>query len=357
MTEVSLTLDYQTFIEEIKSRILISRYEAAKSVNKELILLYHHIGTKILEKQKSQGWGAKIIERLSKDLKMAFPNLKGFGVANLAYMRRFAEIYPDGSILQPVVVELPWSHHLLLMNKTSSEAERLFYLEKAIENGWSKSTLLYKIELKLFERQGVAPTNFEALLTTSQAKLAQETLKDPYIFHFLDIFDEVNEREIEKGLVKHIEKFLLELGEGFAFVGRQYRLTVRNKDFVLDLLFYHLKLRCYVVIELKDSEFSAHHTGQLNFYLSAVDDLLRHPDDNPTIGILLCRSKDNFFVEYALRNLNSPIGVAEYRLTEALPDTMRTALPSIEQLEFELAKHLRPEAPDKASDTLNETGE
>ena len=340
MTDVNLTKDYQNFIEDIKSRIVTSRYQAARAVNKELILLYHHIGTQILEKQKAQGWGAKVIEHLSKDLKMTFPDLKGFGVANLAYMRRFAEVYPDGSILQPLVGELPWSHHLLLMDKTTTEAERLFYLEKAIENGWSKSTLLYKIELKLFERQGTAPTNFEALLPTSQAKLAQETLKDPYIFHFLDLFDEVNEREIEKGLVKHIEKFLLELGEGFAFVGRQYRLTFRNKDFVLDLLFYHLKLRCYVVIELKDTEFSAQHTGQLNFYLSAVDDLLRHPDDNPTIGILLCRSKDNFFVEYALRNLNSPIGVAEYRLTEALPDAIKNALPSIEQLEFELSKQI-----------------
>jgi predicted nuclease of restriction endonuclease-like (RecB) superfamily len=343
MTDVNLTQDYQSFIEDIKTRILSSRYQAARAVNKELILLYHHIGTQILEKQKTQGWGAKVIEHLSKDLKMAFPDLKGFGVANLFYMRRFAETYPIDSILQPLVVELPWSHHLLLMNKTKTEKERLFYLESAVANGWSKSTLLYKIDLNLFERQGMAIHNFDELLPTVQAKLAHETLKDPYLFHFLEIFDEVNEREIEKGLVKHIEKFLLELGEGFAFVGRQYRLTFRNKDFVLDLLFYHLKLRCYVVIELKDTEFSAHHTGQLNFYLSAVDDLLRHPQDNPTIGILLCRSKDNFFVEYALRNLNSPIGVAEYRLTESLPADIKTALPSVEQIEFELSKHLNSE--------------
>ena len=217
MSEPNLTHDYQSFIEDIKNRILSSRYQAARAVNKELILLYHHIGTQILEKQKVQGWGSKVIEHLSKELKMTFPEMKGFGVANLAYMRRFSELYPKNSILQPLVVELPWSHHLILMNKLNTETERLFYLQQTIENGWSKSTLQYKIESKIFERQGKSVTNFDMLLPPPQAYLAKETLKDPYMFDFLDLYDDINEREIEKGLIKHIEKFLLEMGEGFSW--------------------------------------------------------------------------------------------------------------------------------------------
>ncbi len=340
MTSISITPDYQSFIEDIKSRILSSRYQAARAVNKELILLYHHIGTQILEKQKIQGWGSKVIEQISKDLKSEFPEMKGFGVSNLYYMRRFAEIFTLETILQPVVGELAWSHHLTIMEKTKSQEESEFYIQQAAKNGWSKSTLIHHIQCRLHERKGKSISNFDVRLPLQQAKLVQETLKDPYFFDFLELGDHINEREIEKGLIKHIEKFLLELGEGFAFVGRQYRISFRGKDFYIDLLFYHLKLRSYVVIELKDVEFQASQTGQLNFYLSAVDDLLRHPDDNPTIGLLLCRSKDDYFVEYALRNLNSPIGVAEYNLTQSLPEQFKTSLPSIEEITFELSKHM-----------------
>lgn len=341
MTDLNLTQDYQSFIEDIKTRILSSRYQAARAVNKELILLYHHIGTQILEKQKAQGWGAKVIEHLSKDLKSNFPEMKGFSSRNLKYMRQFAELYPDIKFVQQVAAQLPWFHIATLITQLKNAEERQFYMQKAIEHGWSRNILEMQIEVNLYQRQGKAITNFKERLPSSQSDLANETLKNPYNFDFLSLGDEAQEREIEKELVKHIEKFLLELGEGFAYLGRQYSIVVDEDEYFIDMLFYHIKLRCFVVIELKAGKFKPSYTGQLNFYLSAIDEKLKQEVDNPTIGLLLCKSSKGVSAEYALRNLNSPIGVAEYRLTETLPDTIKTALPSIEQIEFELSKHLK----------------
>jgi predicted nuclease of restriction endonuclease-like (RecB) superfamily len=340
MSELNLTKDYQSFMEDIKTRILSSRYQAARAVNKELILLYHHIGTQILEKQKAQGWGAKVIDHLSKDLKYNFPEMKGFSSRNLKYMRQFAELYPDLEFVQEVLAQLSWYHNLTLLDKLSIQEERLFYAQKAIENGWSRNTMVNQIMKGLYQRQGKAVTNFKDNLPSPTSNLVNDTLRDPYIFDFLTVHDLAVEREIEKDLVKHIEKFLLEMGSGFAFVGRQYKLNVSGQLFYIDLLFYHLTLRSFVVIELKNTEFKPEYVGQVNFYLSAIDDLVKHPDDGPTIGLILCKTKSNIIAEYALRDVNSPIGVAEFKTTGALPENIKTALPSIEQIEFELSKHI-----------------
>lgn len=341
MTDLNLAKDYQSFIEEIKTRILSSRYQAARAVNKELILLYHHIGTQILEKQKAQGWGAKVIEHLSKDLKSNFPEMKGFSSRNLKYMRQFAELYPDLEFVQQAVAQLPWGHNVYLMNFIQDQDERSFYIKKAMEHGWSRTVMEVQIKKNLYHRHGKAVTNFKEKLPSSMSELANYTLRDPYIFDFLTLHDSAVEREIEKELVKHIEKFLLELGSGFAFVGRQYKLNVDDQLFYIDLLFYHLTLRSFIVIELKNTAFKPEYVGQVNFYLSAIDDQVKHPDDGPTIGLILCKTKSNIIAEYALRDVNSPIGIAEFRTTGALPENIKTALPSIEQIEFELSKHLK----------------
>lgn len=347
MTDVNLTQDYQSFIEGIKSRILSSRYQAARAVNKELILLYHHIGTQILEKQKAQGWGARVIEHLSKDLKIAFPELKGFSVTNLKYMKLFAETYEAAEISQHAADQLPWYHLVILLTRIKTLQERQWYIQKSLQEGWSRDRLEGQIESKVYHRQGTAVTNFKQRLPISQSDLANETLKDPYVFDFLTLHDAAVEREIEKDLVKHIEKFLLELGSGFAFVGRQYKLIVGGDLFYIDLLFYHLKLRNYVVVELKNTDFKPEYVGQVNFYLSAIDDLVKHPDDGATIGLILCKNKSNIIAEYALRDVNSPIGIAEFRTTGVLPEELKTALPSIEELEFELSKQITRIDPDK----------
>jgi predicted nuclease of restriction endonuclease-like (RecB) superfamily len=266
MTIDILSNEYAKFLEELKNRVATSRYKAARAVNTELILLYHHIGTQILSKQNTQSWGAKVIQNLSKDLSNAFPEMKGFSVANLHNMRRFAELYPESEFLQQVAGELPWYHHVILMEKVKEREFRLFYMNKAIEQGWSRSVMIHQIELGLHKRQGKAITNFKDTLPSPQSDLAHATLKDPYVFDFLSIGQEAHEREVEKTLIIHIEKFLIELSSGFAFVGRQYPLEVSKQDFFIDLLFYHLKLRCFVVIELKDKAFKPEHTGKMNFY-------------------------------------------------------------------------------------------
>lgn len=264
--------------------------------------------------------------------------MKGFSLANLHNMRRFAELYPDASILQQSAGELPWYHHVILMERVKEQEIRHFYIQKAAEYGWSRSSLVHQIELNLYKRQGKAITNFKEKLASPTSDLAVETLKDPYIFDFLSIGPEAHEREVEKALVRHIEKFLLELGAGFAFVGRQYHLEVGGQDFYIDLLFYHLKLRAFIVCELKDKEFKPEYAGKMNFYLSAIDDLVKHPDDQPFIGLILCKSKNNVLAEYTLRDMAKPIGLAEYRLTESLPENIKTELPTIEELEAELGK-------------------
>ncbi|BET28312.1 PDDEXK nuclease domain-containing protein [Wolbachia pipientis] len=337
MTKI-IAKEYTEFLEQLKEQIAISRYKAARTVNKELLLLYHYIGTQILEKQKSQGWGSKVIEQLSRDLKAEFPEMKGFSTRNLKYMRQFAGEYQDIEFVQQLVAQLPWGHNVFLMDLVRDKEARLFYIKEAIEHGWSRNIMVMQIELGLHKRQGKAITNFKEKLPSPQSDLAHYTLKDPYIFDFLSIGKDAHEREVEKGLVGHMEKFLLELGEGFAFVGRQFHLDVGDEDFFVDLLFYHLKLRCFIVIELKDNKFKPEYAGKMNFYLSAVDDLLKHETDQPSVGLILCKSKNDVLAKYTLKDMTKPIGLAEYRITESLPENIKTALPTIEELEAELSK-------------------
>lgn len=336
---VSLTLapeGYANWLGELKSRIHNAQQRAALAVNRELVLLYWEIGRDILQRQAGQGWGAKVIERLAHDLKTAFPEMRGFSRANLMYMRSFADAWPDAAIVQQVVGQLPWGHNLVLLTKLKRPEQRLAYAGRAVEHGWSRAMLEIHIESRLLEREGRAITNFADRLPAPGTDLARQSLKDPYLFDFLDVGQEADEREIEAALVKHITQFLLELGAGFAFVGRQVPLEVGGDDFFIDLLFYHLKLRCYVVVELKAGKFKPDHLGQLSFYLTAVDMQVKQDQDNPTIGLLLCKSKNAVVAEYALRDKTQPIGVAEYQLIESLPEELQTSLPSIEQIEREL---------------------
>ncbi|WP_264328531.1 PDDEXK nuclease domain-containing protein [Wolbachia endosymbiont (group A) of Andrena hattorfiana] len=337
MTKI-IAKEYTEFLEQLKEQIATSRYKAALAVNSKLIVLYHHIGTEILKRQKEHGWGAKIIDQLSKDLRSAFPEMKGFSPRNLKYMRKFAEEYSDIEFVQEPLAQLTWYHNVTLLEKIESHETRLFYIKEAIEHGWSRNIMVMQIELGLHKRQGKAITNFKEKLPSPQSDLAHYTLKDPYIFDFLSIGKDAHEREVEKGLVGHMEKFLLELGEGFAFVGRQFHLDVGDEDFFVDLLFYHLKLRCFIVIELKDNKFKPEYAGKMNFYLSAVDDLLKHETDQPSIGLILCKSKNDVLAKYTLKDMTKPIGLAEYRVTESLPEKIKTALPTIEELEAELLK-------------------
>ncbi len=341
MKENFLSPEYTEFLEALKTRVSLSQYKAVRAVNRELILLYHYIGTEILSRQKEHKWGSKIIDKISQDLTSAFPDMKGFSSTNLKYMRLFAESFTYEEISQQSADQLPWFHLVTILVDEKDPVARKFYIQKARQHGWSRNVLSMQIETDLYKREGKAISNFKNRLASSQSDLAQQTLKNPYLFDFLSLGKKAHEREVEKALVSHIERFLLELGEGFAFLGRQYHLQVEDRDFYIDLLFYHIKLRCYVVIELKTGEFKPEYAGKLNFYLSAVDDLLRHPGDNPSIGMILCRSKIGVLAEYALRDMTKPIGLAEYRLTEALPDNLKSSLPTIEELEAELLKDVK----------------
>ncbi|MCF6258915.1 MAG: PDDEXK nuclease domain-containing protein [Gammaproteobacteria bacterium] len=328
---------YADWLTELKGRIHSARQRATLAVNRELVLLYWQIGRDILARQAEAGWGAKVIERLAQDLRTAFPEMKGFSPRNLKYMRAFAEAWPDAEFVQEVLAQLPWYHQLALLDKLPDPETRRWYAAKAIEHNWSRNVLVMQIETRLLERSGTAVTNFATSLPKPHSDLARESLKDPYRFDFLGLSDEAQEREVENALVKHVTEFLLELGAGFAFVGRQQLLEVGGDEFFIDLLFYHLKLRCYVVIELKSGKFRPEHLGQLGFYLTAVDAQIKHPQDGQTIGLLLCKSKNQVVAEYALRDNTQPIGVAEYQLVESLPRELQTSLPSIEQIEHELS--------------------
>lgn len=333
----TLPAGYAEWLAELKTRIHGAQQRAALAVNRELVLLYWQIGRDILARQAEQGWGAKVIELLAHDLRMSFPDMKGFSRANLMYMRAFADAWPDAEFVQQAVGQLPWGHNLVLLTKLKERQTRLAYAQRAIQHGWSRNVLNIHIETRLLEREGLAVTNFFAQLPAPNSDLARSTLKDPYLFDFLGVAKEADEREIESAIVQHISRFLLELGAGFAFVGRQVHLEVGGDDFYIDLLFYRLKLHCYVVVELKAGAFKPEHTGQLGFYLSAVDAQVKAPEDGPTIGLLLCKTQNRVVAEYALRDSNKPIGVAEYQLVAALPAELRTSLPSIEQIERELA--------------------
>nr|WP_321496361.1 PDDEXK nuclease domain-containing protein [uncultured Methanolobus sp.] len=329
---------YEALLADLKNRIRTARVHAALSVNRELIQLYWYIGRTILERQDQEGWGSKVIDRLADDLRREFPDMKGLSRANLFYMRAFADAYPEVSIVQQLVGQLPWGHNVTLITKIKDPALREWYAGACIENGWSRAVMIAHIESSLHLRQGAAQSNFTHTLPATQSELAQQVLKDPYNFDFLTLHDKALERDLQKGLLEHLKEFMLELGVGFAFVGNEYHLEVAGDDFYLDLLFYHLKLRCFVVVELKMTEFKPEHAGKINFYLSAVDDILRHPQDNPTIGILLCKSKNHVIVEYSLRDVHKPLGVAEYKLAQSLPDDLKGNLPTIEELEKELGE-------------------
>ena len=330
--------EYKTFFKEIKEKILTSQVKAALAVNQELINLYWEIGSKIHLKQKGEGWGAKTIENLANDLKSTFPEMKGFSHRNLKYMVHFAKEYPDFSIGQQVVAQIPWGHNILLLQKLETLQDRLWYAHKTIEHGWSRNVLLHWLDSGLHRREGKAITNFQITLPSPQSDLAHQALKDPYCFDFLTLRDKHDEQELESGLLDHVQRFLLELGAGFSLVGRQVHLEVGGQDFYIDLLFYHYKLRCFIVVELKATDFKPEFVGKMNFYLSAVDDKMRHRDDKSTIGLLLCKGKNKVVAEYALRDINKPIGISQYeaKIIESLPDELKGSLPSIEQIEQEL---------------------
>lgn len=328
--------DYATWLTDLKREISTAQQRAALAVNAELITLYHRIGTEIQHRQVTLGWGAKVINRLARDLKEAFPEMRGWSTTNLKYMRFFAQHCPNRQFGQQPADQLPWFHVVTLLTRLDDPSEREWYATQTIKHGWSRSTLEVNIQNRLKQRQGAAITNFVARLPVNESALAHETLKDPYLFDFLGLGNEAHERDIEEGLIKHITRFLLELGAGFAFVGRQFRLEVAGDEFFIDLLFYHTRLKCYVVVELKATSFKPGHAGQLNFYLSVVDAQIKAEDDKPTIGLLLCKQQNRLVAEYALSGIDKPIGVAEYQLLRELPDALINKLPSIEEIEAEL---------------------
>lgn len=334
----ALPSGYGPLLADLKARVRAAQVRAVLSVNRELILLYWHIGQEILRCQQTEGWGTKVVERLAGDLRAEFPGMRGLSRSNLLSMRAFAEAYEDDTIVQQLVGQLPWGHNVLLLTKLKDAGQREWYASQTLAHGWSRAVLTVQIETRAHARAGKAVTNFRRTLPPPQSDLAQQALKDPYTFDFLSLSAEARERDLEKGLVGHIQKFLLELGVGFAFVGRQVHLEVGGEDYYLDLLFYHLTLRCFVVIELKMEPFKPEFAGKMNFYLSAVDDRMRRPDDQPTIGLLLCKDKHQLTVEYALRDLAKPIGVSEWktRLVESLPKQLRGALPSAQDFEKKL---------------------
>ncbi|NOR49014.1 MAG: DUF1016 family protein [Methanosarcinaceae archaeon] len=336
--KIEVPAEYAAVLDELKNRIQSERLHVTMAANSAMVLMYWDIGKVILDRQEHQGWGAKVIDRLSHDLKTAFPDMSGFSPRNLKYMRKFAEAWPEREIVQRTVAQIPWRSNLALLDKLKDPQMRMYYACNTIENGWSRDVLAMQIDSQLHERQGKAINNFDVALPPADSDMATQVFKDPYLFDFLGTADPRKEREVEQGLMDHIQRFLLEMGAGFAFVGRQVLLEVGDSDFYLDLLFYHLELRCYVVVELKAVPFDPSFVGQLNLYLSAVDDLMLHSGDKPTIGLLLCKSKDQLVAEYALRGFNSPMGVAQWEtcLTETLPDALKGSLPTIGEIEAEM---------------------
>jgi predicted nuclease of restriction endonuclease-like (RecB) superfamily len=330
---------YPELLEAISERVQTGRQRALAAANQELVITYWAVGAEILARQASEGWGARVIDRLSHDLRERFPGTTGFSARILKYMRALAAAWPEEAIVQAGLAQLPWYHHIALLEKLDTAELRLWYAQAAIENGWSRDVLVHHIDRRLHGRTGRAVTNFARVLPPADSDLAQQSTRDPYLFDFLGNDDIRRERGLERALIDHVEKFLLELGQGFAFVGKQVHLEIGDRDFYADLLFYHLTLRCFVVIELKVGEFDPSDLGQLGMYMAAVDDLLRHAADKPTIGLLLCKTKNNVVAEYALRGYTAPIGVAEWKtaITESLPAELESSLPTIEELEAELA--------------------
>ena len=324
--------EYLNIVESIKQEIRTAQYRAAVSVNRELLGLYHSIG-EVINEHKT--WGNKFVENLAADIKISFPDATGYSVRNLKYMAKFALRFPDKEIVQAALAQITWYHHIALMDKVKSADEHIWYAEQVAKNGWSRNVLVHQIESGLYQRQVLAEkvSNFESRLPSPQSELAAQTMKDPYIFDFIPFKTDMLEREIEEALVKDVTKLLLELGTGFAFLGNQYHLNVGGDDFYIDLLFYNLNLRCYVVIELKTGEFKPEYAGQLNFYLSAVDGILKKEQDNPSVGLLLCKSKNDLVAEYSLKDMSKPIGVSAYQVTSKLPEELEKQLPSVEDIQ------------------------
>ncbi len=324
--------EYLNIVESIKQEIRTAQYRATVSVNRELLVLYHSIG-EVINEHKT--WGNKFVENLAADIKISFPDATGYSVRNLKYMAKFALRFPDKKIVQAALAQITWYHHIALMDKVKSADEHIWYAEQVAKNGWSRNVLVHQIESGLYQRQVLAEkvSNFESRLPSPQSELAVQTMKDPYIFDFIPFKEDMIERDIEQALVKDVTKLLLELGTGFAFLGNQYHLNVGGDDFYIDLLFYNLNLRCYVVIELKTGEFKPEYAGQLNFYLSAVDGILKKGQDNPSIGLLLCKSKNDLVAEYSLKDMSKPIGVSAYQITSNLPEELERQLPSVEDIQ------------------------
>jgi predicted nuclease of restriction endonuclease-like (RecB) superfamily len=345
--------EYAQLLDRVKTRIGKARVRAGLAANKELIVLYWEVGKLIAARQEDEGWGSAVIEHLSRDIRHEFSDLRGFSPRNIWRMRAFYLAYTqevtklpqpvaemDGENLPQLAAEMPWGHNCVLIERIKDLGARLWYMHQTLEHGWSRPILELHIQQGDYERKGKAITNFNRTLPAPQSDLARDVLKDPYIFDFLGLTDNTRERELENALLQNLREFLIELGGGFAFVGNQYRLAIGDDDYYIDLLFYHLKLRCYFVIDLKTRPFAAEDAGKMNFYLNAVDDLLRHPDDQPSVGLVLCREKqgsNRMVLEYALRGLDKPIGVSEYQLTRALPDDLKPSLPTVEEIEREIA--------------------
>ena len=347
--------DYQDWLKTIKQKIHATRMKVALAANGELIALYYEIGAQIVDRESHAQWGTGFIDAFSQDLREAFPEVGGFSSKNLRYCRAFFRFYCDPAIWQQAVAKLqdrpwagteaelsallasiPWGHTIQIFTKCASVAEARFYMAQTVEQGWSRDVLALQLKSNLYARAGKAVANFSRTLPSPQSDLAQQTLKDPYTFDFMAMTAPFNERDVERQLTQHITQFLLELGKGFAFIGRQYHLEVAGNDYFIDLLFYHVTLKCYVVVELKNRRFIPEYAGKLNFYLSVVDTLLKRQDDQATIGLLLCRDKNNIEVEFALRDMNKPMGVSEYTRVEALPDSLKGALPTVEEIENDL---------------------
>jgi predicted nuclease of restriction endonuclease-like (RecB) superfamily len=341
--------EYKIWLKDIKSKISSSQVKAAIAVNSALIEFYWDLGKMIVEKQKESDWGNKLLDKLSLDLKSEFIDMKGFSRTNLYYTMQFYKFFNSFNIDNPIVPQLggqlqvvemldilkkiPWGHLKVLISKVKDNKECFFYIQETISNNWSRDVLALQIKSNLYERQGKAITNFTYTLPEKQSDLAIQTMKDPYVFDFLELTQPYKEKDIEDQLVSNVTKFLLELGKGFAFIGRQYNIEVAGNDYYIDLLFYHVKLKCYVVVELKNTKFIPEYAGKLNFYLSAVDSYVKDDNDNPTIGMLLCRDKNNIEAEFSLRDINKPIGISEFEFTEMLPDNLKSSLPTIEELE------------------------
>lgn len=330
-------IEYTNWLKGIKDKIRGTQLKASLSVNSILIELYWDLGREIVSKQEKSQWGSNIVEQLSIDLKHEFPEINGFSRRNLYAIRQWYLFYKQEFEFVPqVVAQIPWGHNRLIISKVKEIDAALFYTRATIEEGWGRDVLESQIESNLFERKGKSLSNFTKTLPEPLSELAIQTIKDPYSFDFLGLEEDAQEREIERELVGKITAFLLELGKGFAFVGSQYKIEVSETDYFIDMLFYHLDLRCFIVIELKAVKFKPEFAGKLNFYLSAVDSLVKRPDDNPSIGILLCKSKDKIEAEFALRDINKPIGIADYNLTQAIPDNLKSKLPTVEELENSL---------------------